>query len=805
MRLLRVAQSAVRSGVQVVRAAVQNVVALVRRPQARLAMNFGSRQHEEAPAPPAPAPPAPAPTAVPDVATMSGWVGRALARLKADTAAGLDDLPAAFIKHARVRDGREWRHVLAPLLSELFVSCVRDGVLPATWKVARISPLYKKGPLLQPASYRMLAVSSVLYRVYANALRTPMTDWCVEEGKVPAEQFGFYPGRDTAQPSFILRHVCQAAKWAKQKGERRNSRVYAGFVDFTQAYDRIDRQQLWQHLAGIGMPPWMLRAVQAMYAQDAYMFVDGERRSGMISPTKGVKQGCPLSPLLFSLYINDLGPRLQLPGYGARIFGSACRVTHLLYADDLVLLCESARDLQRMLDTLGSYSWAKGLTVNTGKSKVVVFNSRLGGARNHTQGGGVGARTHNSPALEYNGARLEVEPHFKYLGLVFDRSPNMCSMQEPLARALLGSAVRARRIARAFGVHKSAMAGLQLFQTFAFPSGMYGCQVWGTRFAHISRVFESAVSTRHMCALRRLLGAANSAANWAVLAELGAKPYHYYWVKALVRFQEVILQSNSPLLAEVAKADAALASDALPGGQRCSTCWSAELADALKSIGDTAGLPAQGDNWADRVRQGNPLGCRTAVLDATLAAYDSLAWRDLEGAQGMVRTAELPPGVGRKHLTYYAYFKPPSPVQVPSYLRLDQELHKQIRQLARFRLGCHKLKVELGRHCNPPVPWQARTCSRCSAAHLSALTCAVDDEHHMIFECESFTHLRNQATVFVPGMPRFVAGPRTALLRAQGSVRQFMDSNPHTVLHFISRCMDILVSETRIDVAEEHS
>ena len=215
------------------------------------------------------------------------------------------------------------------------------------------------------------------------------------------------------------------------------------------------------------------------------------------------------------------------------------------------------------------------------------------------------------------------------------------------------------------------------------------------------------------------------------------QPYHYYWVKALLRFQEVILQSNSPLLAEVAKADAALASDALPGGQRCSTCWSAELADALKSIGDTAGLPAQGDNWADRVRQGNPLGCRTAVLDATLAAYDSLAWRVLEGAQGMVRTAELPPGVGRKHLTYYAYFKPPSPVQVPSYLRLDQELHKQIRQLARFRLGCHKLKVELGRHCNPPVPWQARTCSRCSAAHLSALTCAVDDEHHMIFECES--------------------------------------------------------------------
>ena len=149
---------------------------------------------------------------------MSGWVGRALSRMKASTASGLDDLPAAFLKHARVREGREWRHVLCPLLSEMYVECMKEGVLPGAWKIARISPLYKKGPLHEAASYRMLAVSSVLYRLYANALRSPVTDWCEAEGKVPPEQFGFYPGRDTAQPSFVLRHVCHAATWAKRKG-----------------------------------------------------------------------------------------------------------------------------------------------------------------------------------------------------------------------------------------------------------------------------------------------------------------------------------------------------------------------------------------------------------------------------------------------------------------------------------------------------------------------------------------------------------------------------------------------------------
>jgi len=696
---------------------------------------------------------------------------------------------------------------------------MKEGVLPGAWKVARISPLYKKGPLREAASYRMLAVSSVLYRLYANALRTPVTDWCVAGGKVPPEQFGFYPGRDTAQPSFVLRHVCHAARWAKEKNERSNSRVYAAFMDFTAAYDTIPRQQLWQHLELIGMPPWMLGAVKAMYAQDAYIFVDGEKRSGLIHPTKGVKQGCPLSPLLFSLYINDLVPKLMATQaqaraqprtrdstYGARIFGSARRVTHLFYADDLVLLAETAGELQLMLNALGSYSTGKGLTVNTSKSKVVVFNSRLGG-------------TANDPELTYNGVCLAVEPHFKYLGLVFHRCINMDSMQEPWARALLGSTMRARRIAREFGVHKDVLAGLRLFQTFAFPSGMYGCQVWGTRFARIDRVFDSAVSLRHLWALRRLLGVSNSSVRWAVLAELGVKPYHFYWVKALLKFQEAIVQSNSPLLAEVAKADAMLASDTRPNGRRCTKCWSAELAQALESIGVAAGRVEEGGGWAAQITQGLPFGSRNAVLDATLAAYDRLAWEEglvggMDGAQGLVRNAHLPEGVGRKHLTYFAWFKPTQPLVMPAYLRLGQERHKQIKQLARFRLSCHKLRVELDRHRpnpqhgpnappglpNPPprVPWQDRICTRCTAARLASLACAVDDEHHMIFDCERFEALRDAE--FVPGTRSFTPGVRSALNCAQGSLRRFMESDPRIVLHFVSRCMEILEDEAIIDI-----
>ena len=110
-------------------------------------------------------------------------------------------------------------------------------------------------------------------------------------------------------------------------------------------------------------------------------------------------------------------------------------------------------------------------------------------------------------------------------------------------------------------------------------------------------------------------------------------------------------------------------------------------------------------------------------------------------------------------------------------------------KLLLYRLGCHKLQVELGRHS-----WPARICSRCSAAHRATLSCAVDDEYHMIFECERFQALRIDD--FTPGTRRFTPGTRTALSRAQGSVRTFMESDPRIVLHFISRCMDILDADS---------
>ena len=101
-------------------------------------------------------------------------------------------------------------------------------------------------------------------------------------------------------------------------------------------------------------------------------------KGGYLDPIEsnlGLKQGCPLSPMMFNLYIDDMKD----------IFDAQCdpvtitdtNISHFLYADDLVLVSLSPEGLQRSLDKISDYATTKSLTISIKKSKSMIFN--LGG------------------------------------------------------------------------------------------------------------------------------------------------------------------------------------------------------------------------------------------------------------------------------------------------------------------------------------------------------------------------------------------------------------------------------------------
>jgi hypothetical protein len=157
----------------------------------------------------------PAPDTIdpPSSDTMLALVAEQIGKMNGRASPGYDCVTASSIKNAAVvrpkpyGRGSERVKVLAPYIAQLFNLLYDKACIPAYWKQAKLSPLYKKGPLLDPNNYRMLAVSGAMYRMYANVIRSLLTEWCVATGQIPDTQYGFYPGRNTLQPMFILRHL----------------------------------------------------------------------------------------------------------------------------------------------------------------------------------------------------------------------------------------------------------------------------------------------------------------------------------------------------------------------------------------------------------------------------------------------------------------------------------------------------------------------------------------------------------------------------------------------------------------------
>ena len=90
----------------------------------------------------------------------------------------------------------------------------------------------------------------------------------------------------------------------------------------------------------------------------------------------GVKQGCPLSPTLFGLFVDGLEKHLlNTPGIDAPELIDT-PIPLMLYADDLILMSTTEAGLQRQLDALSSFCAERQLTVNLSKTKIVVFEPR---------------------------------------------------------------------------------------------------------------------------------------------------------------------------------------------------------------------------------------------------------------------------------------------------------------------------------------------------------------------------------------------------------------------------------------------
>ena len=147
-------------------------------------------------------------------------------------------------------------------------------------------------------------------------------------------------------------------------------------MDFRKAFDTVPRAVLWQVLEELGVHGRILDIIKSLYAHDSAAVRSSQGISAIFTCLMGVKQGCPLSPTLFGLYVDGMEKHLLETADIDAPTLMGLMVPLLLCADDLILMSESASGLQKQLDALASFCEQRQLTVNLSKTKVVVFEAR---------------------------------------------------------------------------------------------------------------------------------------------------------------------------------------------------------------------------------------------------------------------------------------------------------------------------------------------------------------------------------------------------------------------------------------------
>ncbi|XP_010682933.1 uncharacterized protein LOC104897695 [Beta vulgaris subsp. vulgaris] len=264
----------------------------------------------------------------------------------------------------------------------------------------------------QMGDFRPISLCTVLYKILskmmANRLKVFLSDL------ISLHQSAFVPGRlitDNAMTAFEIFH-------SMKRGGDGKKGVMAFKLDMSKAYDRVEWSFLERVMGRLGFCEGWVRRIMECLSSVSYSFKLNGSVEGNIIPSRGLRQGDPLSPYLFLLCAEAFSALLSKAAgdgliHGARVCRSAPRISHLFFADDSILFTRAAlQECSVVADILSTYERASGQKINFDKSEVS-FSKNVDDSRKNDIRSLFGVR--------------EVERHEKYLGLptVIGRSKKM--------------------------------------------------------------------------------------------------------------------------------------------------------------------------------------------------------------------------------------------------------------------------------------------------------------------------------------------------------------------------------------------
>lgn len=388
-------------------------------------------------------------------------VENALKKLANGKSQGLDGIPAELIKHS----GTSAIKALHLLCKKIWSTCS----WPDDWKEQEFVMLHKSGNTKECSNYRTIALishaSKILLIIILNRMKQKA------EMEISQMQAGFRPNRGTADMLFIIQILLE--KLIETKSE-----AIFTFIDYSKAFDNVSHDLLFVTMRQMGFPIHIVSLLQSLYYEQKGKIRWNREHSNAFPILKGVRQGCILSPQLFSLYTEQILRNANLADNGVNIGGHL--FSNLRYADDTALVETNITRGSEMLRRINEEGKKAGLLLNAKKTKILQ----------------VGSNTDGTISIE--GENLEKVENFKYLGSI--KSAN--GRCEKDIRSRIGMAKQRMTALNNIWKDRSITRNLKLklIEVLVWPVLMYGCEGWT-----LTKADERRIEAAEMWFLRRLL------------------------------------------------------------------------------------------------------------------------------------------------------------------------------------------------------------------------------------------------------------------------------------------------------------
>ena len=248
-------------------------------------------------------------------------------------------------------------------ICSLFNLFLKYSYLPKAFMHSKIIPLVKckSGDLTDTNNYRAIAISTSLSKLFEHCLISPVYSF----DACDYHQFGFKSAHSTALCTNTFK---QTVNYYINNG----SHVFACFIDFSKAFDKVNYWKLFTMLLDDNISKNIVKVLAFWYSVQEVCVRWQTSNSDNFTIGNGTRQGGVLSPFLFSRYIRGTLFDIESSRIGCNIGGTFINI--LAYADDIVLLAPSHKALQHLLDILCINIASLDITCNTNKTMCMIFN-----------------------------------------------------------------------------------------------------------------------------------------------------------------------------------------------------------------------------------------------------------------------------------------------------------------------------------------------------------------------------------------------------------------------------------------------